>query len=95
MRSLPRQRYLVVPITFTDVEELFALRLMLEPEAARLAAGKIETRMLARLDTIARNDTASTDAGNRICLFLDANREFQCGSIRKCTIGADDLRPVG
>jgi len=76
VRSLPRQGYLVVPITLADVEELFALRLMLEPEAARLAAGKVDTRMLARLDAIARNNTASTDAGNRIGFFLDANREF-------------------
>jgi DNA-binding GntR family transcriptional regulator len=76
VRSVPRQGYLVVPITLKDVEELFSLRLLLEPEAARLAAGKVDTKMLLRLEKTARTNTASRDQGNRIGFFLDANREF-------------------
>jgi DNA-binding GntR family transcriptional regulator len=76
VRSLPRQGYLVVPIRLADVEELFALRLLLEPEAARLAAGKVDADMLLRLERAGRNNKVSKDAGNRIGFFLDANREF-------------------
>jgi DNA-binding GntR family transcriptional regulator len=50
VRSLPRQGYLVVPITLSDVEELFALRLLLEPAAARLAAGRVDAERLLDLE---------------------------------------------
>jgi len=42
-----RQGYLVTPITLGDVEELFALRLLLEPAAAKPAAGQADVRALA------------------------------------------------
>lgn len=77
IRSMPRQGYLVVPIKLKDVEELFTLRLLLEPEAARLATGKVDTRMLLRLETSARGKkTPTRDVGNRMSFFLDANQEF-------------------
>src|ERR1700712_5430464 len=37
VRSLPRQGYRIAPITLKDVEEVFALRVQLEPLAGRLA----------------------------------------------------------
>jgi len=37
VRSIPRQGYRITPITLKDVEEVFALRVQLEPLAARLA----------------------------------------------------------
>jgi DNA-binding GntR family transcriptional regulator len=76
VRSVPRHGYVVVPITLKDVEEVFALRLILEPEAARLAAGKVDAKALMRIDRAARGNTASKNHGNRIGFFLDANREF-------------------
>lgn len=76
VRSVPRQGYVVVPITMKDVEEVFALRLLLEPAAAKLAAGKVDTRGLLRIEKASRSNTVSRDKGNRIGYFLDANREF-------------------
>lgn len=76
VRSVPRQGYVVVPITMKDVEEVFALRLLLEPAAAKLAAGRVDTRGLLRIEKSARSNTVSRDKGNRIGYFLDANREF-------------------
>jgi DNA-binding GntR family transcriptional regulator len=76
VRSVPRHGYVVSQITLRDVEELFALRLMLEPAAARGAAGKVNAGTLSDIETAARNNTASRNKGNRIDFFLDANREF-------------------
>jgi len=76
VRSVPRHGYVVVPVTLKDVEEVFALRLMLEPEAARLAAGKVDANALMRIDRAGRANTASRNKGNRVGFFLDANREF-------------------
>lgn len=76
IQSIPRQGYLVTPITLKDVEELFALRLLLEPAAAKLAAGKADVRALAEIESCIRKNTASRNKGNRIGFFLDANREF-------------------
>jgi DNA-binding GntR family transcriptional regulator len=41
-----------------------------------LAAGKVDTRGLLRIEKSARSNTVSRDKGNRIGYFLDANREF-------------------
>jgi DNA-binding GntR family transcriptional regulator len=76
VRSVPRQGYVVTPITLRDVEELFELRLLLEPAAARLAVGKVNTDALAQIETAARSNKASRNSGNRISYFMDANREF-------------------
>jgi DNA-binding GntR family transcriptional regulator len=76
VRSIPRQGYIVTPVTLTDVEEVFALRLLLEPAAAKMAAGKADIRTLKHIESVARTNKASRNAGNRIGFFLDANREF-------------------
>jgi DNA-binding GntR family transcriptional regulator len=76
VRSVPRHGYTIVPVTLKDVEEVFALRLILEPEAARLAAGKVDAKALMRIDRAGRGNSASKNHGNRIGFFLDANREF-------------------
>jgi len=81
VRSIPRQGYVITPITLTDVEEVFALRLLLEPAAARMAAervaaGKADVRALRQIESAARSNKVSRNPGNRIGFFLDANREF-------------------
>ena len=42
VRNMPRHGYEVTPITLADVEDLFRLRLILEPAAMGLAAGRID-----------------------------------------------------
>src|SRR5262245_62001130 len=41
VRAIPRQGYLISPVTMRDVQEITQLRLLLEPEAAKLASGKL------------------------------------------------------
>jgi DNA-binding GntR family transcriptional regulator len=73
--SLPRQGYLVAPVTLRDVEEVFALRLALEPLAARLAAGRVDRAQLEALERACRQ-RIDADIPAQIDRFLDANRAF-------------------
>jgi len=62
-------------VTIRDIHEVFGLRLLLEPEAAKLAAGRVDADLLRRLDDICAcgyqpDDQDSTHA------FLDANKAF-------------------
>jgi DNA-binding GntR family transcriptional regulator len=50
----PRHGYTVAPITLRDVEELFDLRLLLEPAAAELAAGNQGPSSLSHLRHLSR-----------------------------------------
>ena len=69
------QRYQVPPITLKDAYDLFELRLLLEPAAARRAAGKVDAEQIQRLAELCR---AQYQPGNRESAeaFLRANREF-------------------
>lgn len=73
--SIPRQGYLVAPVTLRDVEEVFALRLALEPLAARLAAGRVDRARLEALERACRTPIAG-DIPAQIDGFLNANRAF-------------------
>lgn len=75
VKSIPRHGYMVVPVTVKDVEEIFALRLQLEPYAARIATGKVDRAQLERLERACRA-TVPGDVGNQIDFFLEANRSF-------------------
>ncbi|MFS8037520.1 GntR family transcriptional regulator [Xanthobacter sp. AM11] len=73
--SMPRHGYRVTPITVKDVEEVFALRVVLEPLAARGAAGRVNRAHLERLEQACRGKMPG-DVGNQIDFFLEANRSF-------------------
>lgn len=75
VHSSPRRSYVVMPITLRDVHELFELRLVLEPASCRLAAGKVDTEELARLDAICKLGYEAIDPGS-VLRFLDANQRF-------------------
>ena len=75
VRAMPRRGYVVSPVTLQDIQDIFELRLMLEPTAARLAAGKVDASRLKLLDDVCRagyrpGDIASTHR------FLQANASF-------------------
>lgn len=75
VQTISRQRYIIPPITLKDAEDLFELRLLLEPAAARRAAGQVDPIQLERLDQLCRaqyrlGDRESAEA------FLRANTEF-------------------
>jgi DNA-binding GntR family transcriptional regulator len=71
----PRRSFVVSPLTLRDVRELYELRLLLEPATARLAAGRVDVKQLAKLNAICRKGYTPGDAASTL-RFLDANREF-------------------
>jgi DNA-binding GntR family transcriptional regulator len=89
VRAIPRQGYMVTPITLKDVEEVFALRIQLEPLAARLATGKVDIARLEELERACRNDDPTLEINNRIGIFMDANTAFHM-AIAECS-GNDRL----
>jgi DNA-binding GntR family transcriptional regulator len=71
----PRRSFVVAPITLRDIQELYALRMILEPATARLAAGRVDAKRLQKLDAICRRGYAPGDPASTL-RFLEANREF-------------------
>ncbi|MDQ0623571.1 GntR family transcriptional regulator [Paraburkholderia graminis] len=76
VRSIPRQGYRLAPVTLRDVEEVFALRVQLEPLAARLACGHVDIALLRRLEAACRVPYPERALSDQIDVFLDANRDF-------------------
>ncbi|MCP1676730.1 DNA-binding GntR family transcriptional regulator [Natronocella acetinitrilica] len=74
--SQPRRGYFVKPISVKDVDEVFDLRLELEPMAARLAVGRVDLDQLVRWEKACREDCVEMDIADQIKVFLDANKEF-------------------
>ena len=75
VRAIPRRGYMVMPVTLKDIHDVFELRLMLEPAAARMAAGKIDAQRLRVLDEACRAGYQPQDAKS-ITRFLNANKAF-------------------
>ncbi len=72
---MTRQRYMIAPITLKHVNELFDVRLLLEPSAARQAAGRVDADRLRTLDGLCR---AQYQVGDResAAAFLSVNTRF-------------------
>jgi DNA-binding GntR family transcriptional regulator len=75
LRAIPRSGYQVTPITVQDVQDIFALRLLLEPAAARQAAGHVDKELLSELDAVCRVGYIPGDRQSETA-FLRTNREF-------------------
>ncbi|MBR0680290.1 GntR family transcriptional regulator [Roseomonas eburnea] len=73
--SVPRRGWVVSLVTIRDIHEVFDLRLLLEPEAARRAAGRVDGAALARLDAVCAAGYRPEDEESALA-FLDANRAF-------------------
>jgi DNA-binding GntR family transcriptional regulator len=78
-----RQRYRVAPITIRHVKELFEVRGLLEPAAARSAAGRIDSAHLRRLDELCQARYVVGDADSARA-FLRLNTEFHSTIVRAC-----------
>jgi DNA-binding GntR family transcriptional regulator len=72
VRSMSRRGFVVAPITVRSVQENFSVRLMLEPQAAALAADRIEPKQLLLGDV----PYPEEDDPERNLAFIRANREF-------------------
>lgn len=75
VQPLPRRGWVVSPVTVRDIHEVFALRALLEPEAARLAAGRVDAAALERLDAVCRCGYDPADPESALA-FLEANTAF-------------------
>ena len=75
VRAIPRRGYMVMPVTLQDIQDVFELRLMLEPAAARMAAGKVSTQRLKVYDEVCRTGYQPGDAKST-GRFLEANKAF-------------------
>ncbi|MBR0671911.1 GntR family transcriptional regulator [Neoroseomonas soli] len=73
--SVPRRGWVVSMVTIRDIHEVFDLRLLLEPEAARRAAGRADGAVLAHLDAVCAAGYRPEDEESALA-FLDANRAF-------------------
>jgi DNA-binding GntR family transcriptional regulator len=75
IQAMPRRGWVVALVTIRDIHEVFDLRLLLEPEAARRAAGRVDAEALRRLDAVCAAGYRPEDADSALG-FLDANRAF-------------------
>lgn len=72
---MARQGYRIAPVTIRDVQEMYQLRLMLEPQSARLAAGKVDEAHLNQLQAEVEIGYTPADKKSQAS-FLEANRRF-------------------
>lgn len=78
VRTVPRHGYVIAPITIKSVQDLFELRLVLEPALARMAVGKIDIDELKNLNVA----PGSSKAEQAEMKFLAANRQFHLAIAR-------------
>ncbi len=74
-RVTPRHGYSVSPITLRDVEELFELRLLVEPAAAALAAGGLDNPARSRLQELSLVGYTEAERDS-LRKFVRTNTEF-------------------
>lgn len=75
VQPMARRGWLIAPVTVRDIHEVFGLRALLEPEAARLAAGRVDEAALQRLDAVCRCGYDVADPESALA-FLEANTAF-------------------
>ncbi len=75
VQAVPRRGWVVSVVTIRDIHEVFDLRLLLEPEAARRAAGHANLDRLRRLDDVCAQSYQPTNPDSALD-FLAVNREF-------------------
>ena len=78
VRTVPRHGYVIAPITIKSVQDMFELRLVLEPALARMAIGQIDTDELKTLNVA----PGSSKAEQAEMKFLAANRQFHLAIAR-------------
>ncbi len=69
------KRYTIAPITLKHAQDVYQMRFLLEPEAARMAAGNLSPEQIKDLERVG---TAQYQPGNRQSAedFLHANSKF-------------------
>ncbi len=75
VHAVSLRRYVVAPITLREAQDVFEMRMLLEPAAARKAAGKVDPVHLRRLNELCQIHYRAGDRESAE-LFLAANTEF-------------------
>lgn len=75
VRTVPRVGYEVTPITLRDVQELFALRAIVEPAAVEMAIGNVDPEWLIRLEQLCQAACKSENLES-VAEFLRMNSQF-------------------
>lgn len=91
LQAIPRHGYEVAPITFKHVQDLFGVRLVVEPAAARLAASRADGDLVTRLDELNRACARTADHDHPAPL-REANKAFHVGVARAA--GNDRLAEI-
>ncbi|HCP64152.1 MAG TPA: GntR family transcriptional regulator [Hyphomonadaceae bacterium] len=72
VQPVPRHGFIITPITVASLRELFELRLMIEPQAAALAVGRLDPAHLRAINAAPQNAKSKTEQ----LAFVDSNRAF-------------------
>lgn len=75
VRAIPRRGYRINPVTLKDIQDIFELRLMLEPLAARMAAGRIDSSRARAMEDASGSGYQMHDT-HSITRFLESNKSF-------------------
>jgi len=75
LQPVRRLGYRVKPITLRDLNDLFQLREIIEVASVRLAAGRVDSADLQRLDRLCRTDYKPGDKESE-ATFLQRNSDF-------------------
>ena len=78
MTYRPRRGYLVTELRTEDLEEIYALRQVLEERAARRALPLLDAQDVQRIRTAAEDCVAAAERGD-VAAELEANRRFHFG----------------
>lgn len=81
IQILPREGYLVAPITLKQMQDLFGARMLIEPAIAREAAGNLSAEQLNELRELSRVSYDRNDPES-MARLLAANTEFHVGVAR-------------
>jgi DNA-binding GntR family transcriptional regulator len=81
VQILPREGYLIAPLTLKQVQDLFGARLVLEPAVARLAAGRLGEEQRQLLDGLCQERYRVGDQES-IETFLSQNAAFHVAVAR-------------
>lgn len=78
LRSVPRVGYVVTSIKVGDIDDIFDLRIAIEPMAVRRAMARMTPQDLDRLEVLAAGEPAAREApeDQRGTSLVEANRDF-------------------
>jgi DNA-binding GntR family transcriptional regulator len=82
VQVIPRHGYAISPITFAYVRELFGVRLVVEPAAARLAAERSDGALVAELERL--NEACIHQPDVDLSALRRANKAFHAAIGRAC-----------